>query len=299
MCVCALLCIAIVAFKCLHTFYKSKKFIVVSLIVYNDISIIREQIDNVKKYVDDVAIVIHLNQTSPTSFHDVWKLCKQYNDVILNETQLRMDSPHSPSPNSILDIIVSNFRYAKRFYHFDYYVVNMSNERYVKHGLVDFLREKRPFVGMSCIPYHNCENKMDIPELVGNHECNPWGRKNDIENDPWLRSMLGTSNDVRVFYGQIDGSFYRKDMMDAFVEAFDIILFPQFHGQAMELYLPTFFNHMHVPIQHGITYFNWFGEITKDIILRMRSDPDFKPNQFAVKRVNADDIEIREFIHTT
>ena len=77
--------------------------LLISIPIYNLENAI-EITENVMKYTNSI-IVLHNN--SNTDFSNDTLIKSIDSNIIVNENRLQMDSPHSNSPNSLYDIIVS------------------------------------------------------------------------------------------------------------------------------------------------------------------------------------------------
>ena len=117
-----------------------------------------EVIHNVLKYTKNSYIIIHNNLHSNFSNDQLKNISDR---VIINEERLPMKDPHSNSPYSLWDIIVSNIK-ASLHLDWSYIILFTSNSRFVVSGLEDYLEKYKYDVGYSVIPVFNFKYHIDI-----------------------------------------------------------------------------------------------------------------------------------------
>lgn len=279
----------------------SRVRLVVSAAVYWQVKTIRQLLLSIHAFLE-CATVLHLNALSSLAPDAVETLVGEPlfdGRALLNSERLPMETPHSASPNSLLDIHVSNFKFARaRFGDMTHVLLMGEDERIVRPGLTVFLRSA-PDAAISHLPRMGCASREQTPSRVLctatlNHSCCPHKDRSFLW-DPILKIL---SDDFRrVFYGQIEGALFRREIFNDVEAAYTrakrtVNDNPSAHPNPtlgpQELYVPTALMRLPcVRVVPGLTYVNWRAEFPcklcvggGDVLAIQRGQ---RPGKFAVK----------------
>ena len=251
--------------------------LVVSAAVYSTVETVRALLHSIHAFVG-CDTVLHLNNMSSITPLEVRALIEdvRYDERFhLNPIRLPMATSHYASPFSLLDIHLCNFRLARgRFGSMTHILFMGEDERFVRPGILDYLRNDAD-AGISHIPRMGCSSCSETPakitcaspsERAGccPHDVHLTGTRGTLPRDPLLEIL--SENHSRSYYGQIEGSFFRREVLmdveDAYEQASRSVdeetrsryksLGPQ------ELYVPTIVMRLPcVRVIPAVTYVNW------------------------------------------
>jgi hypothetical protein len=253
--------------------------LLISIPIYNLENAI-EITENVMKYTNSI-IVLHNN--SNTDFSNDTLIKSIDSNIIVNENRLQMDSPHSNSPNSLYDIIVSNIEYTKDI-DYDYIIFLTSNTRFIKKGIEEWFESNTNHAGYSIIPSFGFVDDCQINEIRF-----PWGIDLNI-----CKQIIDFPN---YYYANVDGAYMKKDM--ALEMCNYKINYPFMLIAPQEVIVPSFISNKTTNIGEIITYTDWKNKmiITKEIIDTILNESNTSLSHvFCVKRINMDNIEMRNYI---
>lgn len=225
---------------------------------------------------------------------------------------IEMPSPHSGS--QLLQIALSSFLFGRLVFPNSTHVLHLtSNERFVRHGLRAYLRQTRADAGMSAIWRNGCGQPSDLPVPI-RAKCDPHSDMRQSTVRLMARSSLGSwlpgdlnATNFTAYFGQVDGAFFRVELFEAFARTAATALFETdgFMKAAvapLEVILPTFtMNRPCTCVTKALTYMDWSYSnpaeklrITPHVVEDVRSGG--APGVYAVKRVPAEDTDLRDYI---
>ena len=231
------------------------------------------------KYTNST-IILHNNLNTDFSNDMLKKII--HSNIIINENRLQMDSPHSNSPNSLYDIIISNIEYTKDI-DYDYIIFLTSNTRFIKKGIEEWFDSTSNDAGYSIIPSFGFVDNAQINEMRF-----PWGIDTNI-----CKQIIDLPN---YYYANIDGGYMKKTM--ALEMCNYKIKYPFMLIAPQEVIIPSFISNKTNNIGEIITYTDWKNKmiITKEIIDSILNESNTLSHVFCVKRINMDNIEMRNYI---
>lgn len=164
--------------------------LVISIPVHEKPDVILDQINNLKKYIADPIIVLHISK----SFFDKYSL-----DLISNITNVYINPENLETAwGNILLTHVSNYFYIKDIVEFDYFLIQASNDMFVRRGIEDYIKK---YEAGFCRRVIIQNNSMWWPAQVA------W-------NDKQLKKIMNIIGQRRIVATQIEGTFFKHDIAD-------------------------------------------------------------------------------------
>ncbi|WP_026654814.1 hypothetical protein [Butyrivibrio sp. AE3003] len=165
----------------------------ISIPVHEKQDVVINQIQNIKKYVPNSVVVIHLDD----NFKECDKLIK-YAD---SEGYLFIN-PHRLSCEwgNIIDAHISNFIYLRDCVEFDYIMFHASNDMYILPGVEDYVK--------------NYDAGFHIHPI---YKVSRWWPSAYALEDPVLKEILKLIGAEYPVATQIESSFYKKELFSKIV----------------------------------------------------------------------------------
>ena len=195
--------------------------IVVSIPVHEKPEVINDQIKNIQKYIKNPIIVLHISKIFYKKYKE--SEIKLDDGVYINSTHLETKW------GSIYQSHVSNFKYIKNKIDFDYFLLQASNDSFVKKDIESYI------------------SKYDAGlnhRVLWQHDSRWWPCACACE-DITLKRIMNSIGVTRIIASQVEGSFYKKDVFDyianiieRYITKEDIEKF-NFYGRE-EVYFSTF-----------------------------------------------------------
>jgi len=266
------------------------------LIPIYDITNAIEIIKNIIKYTNNAYIILHNNLnthfTNEQLLENIQSEIPNDNKIFINPERLKMDNVHQQSPNSLWEILISNLHYSfeisDKISNWSYAIAMASNERFVRYGVERFLENSEKEAGYSTIPLGGfSEGNTKITHDKQLH----WGETAEV----W-KYIIPYLDDF--YYGQVDGAFLSRNMCKFLCNLPTVNYHNLDVTASIEKLLPSFIHKYTNKIGKSITYMDWINnlKITPEIIDNIRSSDNYR-GIYSVKRVNMDDIELRQYIN--
>lgn len=194
--------------------------IVVSIPVHEKPDVINDLIENIKTYIEHPIIVLHIS----AGFY------KNYNE---NEIHLDSDTYINPMHlqttwGNIFQTHVSNFQFIKNLVDFDYFLMQASNDMFVKKGIEKYIEQFD--AGVDC-------------RILWQHDSKWWPCSCAYE-DATLQKIMRYIGVTRILGSQVEGSFYRKAIFEYVANTIDSLITQEdcrkfnLYGRE-EIYYPT------------------------------------------------------------
>jgi len=167
--------------------------IVVSIPVHEKPEVINNQIENFKKYIENVIIVLHVSKGF--FLHYSLKEIDQTDNVYINPTNL--DTKWA----DIINTHISNFHYISSLIDFDYFVLHASNDMYIRPGFDKYISR-----------YEAGFNRRKVIKKNSH-----WWTGNMALEDYQLKAMMDSCGQSMIIASQVESSFYKKELMKAIV----------------------------------------------------------------------------------
>lgn len=171
--------------------------IVISIPVHEKPDVINNQIKNIKKYVKKPIIVLHISSSFYKKYND--SEIEKFDDVYINTTHL------DTKWGGIYQTHVSNFKYIKDRVSFDYFLMQASNDAFVKKGIENYIYKYD--AGVNC-------------RILWQHDSRWWpcACAND---DVALKKIMDFIGVTRIIASQVEGSFYKKEIFNYITNIID------------------------------------------------------------------------------
>lgn len=172
--------------------------IAISIPVHEKIEVIRDQIENIQKFIKYPVIVLHVS----AAFGEIKKLKKElsvYSDVYINPERLKTGWA------DIIHTHLSNFRFLSAQTEFDYFMMHSSNDMYVRKNIERYL----------C----NYEAGFQIRKITSSNRH--WWPGYAALRDPALKALMAGCGQTMVVASQVEGSFYSYELMKQIVQLID------------------------------------------------------------------------------
>lgn len=167
--------------------------IAISIPVHENPDVIIDQISNIKKYVPDSLIVLHISKSFYDNYTDERLLGIE--NVFINPEHLVTRWGDVISPH------LSNFCYIQAHTKFDYFVMHSSNDMYVRYGVDEYIKKY--------------DAGFQIRKITQKHTH--WWPGNVSYNDFQINRICLECGQSMIIASQIEGSFYRSDIMSQIV----------------------------------------------------------------------------------
>ncbi len=165
---------------------------VISLTVHEKVPVVLDTLANFRRFFPEAEVVIHANPVWATRnrgiFTESLAPLKHMSGVHLNPDRQRVGW------GNILHAHLSNFRHAeKTLCDFDFFVLNASNDLYVRSGVAEYIA--------------GFEAGVRTPTVEPT-----WDMGIAARNDPPFQALLGELDDPPVRSGQHEGAFFRREL---------------------------------------------------------------------------------------
>lgn len=168
--------------------------IVISIPVHEKPDVINDQISNINQYIENPIIVLHLSQ----SF-----FCQYDESSIIRNSNVFINPQHLVTQwGNIYETHISNYAYIKDKIPFDYFLLQSSNDMFIKPGIEKYISS-----------FDAGFNKRFIWD--GN---SMWWPANEAIKDLSLKKIMNHLGITRIVASQIEGSFYKKEIFDFIVK---------------------------------------------------------------------------------
>lgn len=174
--------------------------IVVSIPVHEKPEIINDQIKNIKKYMKEPIIVLHISKSFYEKYNE--SEIKKGDDIYLNPTHLQTKW------GGIYQTHVSNFQYMKTKLDFDYFLLQASNDAFVKNGIEEYINQYDAGINHRVLWQHDSR----------------WWPCSCANDDVALKKIMNSIGVTRIIASQVEGSFYKKNVFDYIVNVLNRII---------------------------------------------------------------------------
>lgn len=164
--------------------------IVVSIPVHEKIEVIKDQVENINKYIKFPIIVFHVS-ASFSEFQRLQQVLSVYQNVFINPERLKTEWA------DIIHTHISNFKFISSQMKFDYFMMHSSNDMYIREHIENYIRKYD--AGF-------CVRKVTRNNLH-------WWPANAALRDKVLKNMMIETGQTMVIASQIEGSFYNYESM--------------------------------------------------------------------------------------
>mgnify|MGYP000885389812 CR=1 FL=1 len=174
------------------------KRILVSLAVHEEPDVIIDQIDNLKYYLNDPLFILHISKSYFEKF-EIEKL-QNIENVYINPENL------VTKWGNIISTHISNYNYAKKNIEFDYIIFHSSNDMYVRKGAYDYITSYDAGYQLRKVNRNNIH----------------WWPGFTAIKDKQLDKMKNRIGNTILLASQLEGSFYKKEIMDKVIEVINL-----------------------------------------------------------------------------
>lgn len=257
-----------------HTVDYMKKYkILFSIPVHERLDVIVDQIININYFNPNCAIVLHFSQAykqdedTSLEYSEFEKIVHKIGNIYINPKRMRT------SWGNILHCHIFNFMYAKSVILFEYFVPMASNELFIKNGMYEYI-SKYDFGG----------DFFDVKKRI-----EPWNNKEPAMKDKQLQSMIESLGGTTIWGGQIEGSFFRYDIMDEVTKIlFEFYDYEKDEGLYVkeEIYIASVVCNIRRQgrwLHKNLTYIDWKHELRINI-LKIKKAIKME-NIYAIKRI--------------
>lgn len=173
--------------------------IAISVPVHENIEVVFDQIDNIRHFVPNSIIVIHVSkQFAGWKGYGISDL-ERFDNVTVNP--IRMGT--SLAAGVQCDIHLSNFQHVREAENIDYFNLHSSNEMFVTHGMEEYVR--------------GFDAGFEKTKVRENKGWPPHIRQRALM-DRVLLDMMNKQGIDQMLDSQIEGSFYKSDVFDRVFE---------------------------------------------------------------------------------
>ena len=174
------------------------KKVLVSLAVHEKPDVIKDQIKNFKFFLKNVVFILHVSK----SYFDKYNIeeLKGIEDVYINPENL------ITKWGNIVSTHISNYNYAKDNIKFDYIIFHSSNDMLVKHGAYEYIIQYDAGYQLRKV------NKNNVH----------WWPAFLAMKDSQLEQMKNRIGQSTLIASQLEGSFYKKEIMDKVIEIINL-----------------------------------------------------------------------------
>ncbi len=171
--------------------------VAISIPVHEKQDVVINQINNIKKYVPEAILVIHISSEM--------KECADLEAYIANDTNVYFNPTHLRCGwGNIIDAHISNFNYLKSIMDFDYIMFHASNDMYIRKGVELYISQ--------------FDAGFHVHKI---YKISRWWPSVCALEDPVVDELLKLLGAESIVATQIEGSFYRKELFDDVVEAIE------------------------------------------------------------------------------
>ena len=164
--------------------------IVISIPVHEKPELINDQIKNIQKYIKNPTIILHISKV----FYKKYKESdiKIYDNVYINPTHLETKW------GGIYQTHVSNFKYIKSKIDFDYFLLQASNDAFVRKNIESYI----------------CKYDAGLNRRILWQRNSRWWPCACAYDDVSLKKIMNSIGVTRIIVSLIDGSFYINNIFD-------------------------------------------------------------------------------------
>lgn len=247
----------------------------ISIPVHEEPEVIIDQIKNIQRFAPQSTVILHLSQGFRWGKHKEIDFSR-FPNVLVNPEHVKTVW----GGGFMLDVHISNFKYALKKGRFDYVILQSSNELFVKDGVQAYISTYDAGVYL---------RKIESDTL--------WYQGMRAYKDDNLRRMM-TSAGIEQIYGCAhEGTFYKTDVFQKMVTVLEQFLASRAMSYPQEeIYFPTVASKFVRTVTHPLCYLHWENElnVTREDIRNIRANnfdqlhSEYVPinNLFTVKRVN-------------
>lgn len=174
--------------------------ILVSIPVHEKPDVINDLILNIRKYVKNPVIVLHISDSFYSQYNE--------NDIIHDNDVLINPEHLITSWGNIYTTHISNFRYAKKSVEFDYILLQASNDMFVRNGIEEYIAK-----------YDAGFNRRIIWQ-----DGSLWWPAACAIQDITLKKIMDYCGVTRIVASQVEGSFYKKDIFEYIVSVVESVI---------------------------------------------------------------------------
>lgn len=162
--------------------------ILISIPVHEKPDVINDLIVNIKKYVKNSVIVLHISK----GFYDNYK-----EEDILQDANVLINPEHlQTSWGNIYQTHISNFIYADQIVDFDYILLQASNDMFIIGGIEEYIKK-----------FDAGFNRRVIWQ-----DGSLWWPAACAFNDNALKKVMNYIGITRIVASQVEGSFYKREI---------------------------------------------------------------------------------------
>lgn len=168
---------------------------IISIPVHEKPDVIRDQINNIKKYFPEAEIVIHVSK----EYFKQWKLEEigYFPGVYINPQHLETHWGDILLPH------ISNFNYIHSLnLDYDYFVMHSSNDMYVRYGVADYIKS------------YQAGFTFRYMKRPSSH----WWPCEYAFKDPLLKALMDKIRQSRIVASQLEGSFYKREIIEKIMD---------------------------------------------------------------------------------
>ena len=265
---------------------KEKEYkILFSIPIHEKPEVVIDQVMNIKRFNEDCCVVFHVSRgfcfdSDYVSEERFLKCLADMDDVLVNPNRLRSGY------EDIIQCHISNFRYASGQIRFKYIMFAASNELFFRQGLLEDIER------FDCGPSRR--------SVV--NEQSAWIQEKRALQDEEFNNYLSENNIDRIYSGQFEGSFMRREMMEQISNAIES--FYDYQKMSVRYAREEFYFHTLIAALYpnaiirddNTTYMDWGNDLrisVADIINLIHSHEE----KYSVKRVpRLINDEVRAFI---
>ena len=177
--------------------------IVISIPVHEKPEVVNDQVRNFQKFIPGVILVVHVSYDFLRE-HPISEI-KQVEGLYINPEHL------DTAWGDILQAHLSNFHYISEQIDFDYFVLHASNDMYIRKGLADYI--ERFDAGFQ---FHEISRKGSL-----------WWPGDIAIEDEQLRKIMEACGQKTIIATQVEGSFYKKELMEKIVSIISRVYNPR------------------------------------------------------------------------
>lgn len=263
--------------------------ILFSIPIHEKPEVVIDQVMNIKRFNADCCIVFHVSNgfcfdSDYISEEEFLKCLADMDDVLVNPNRLRSGY------EDIIQCHISNYRYAIGQIQFKYIMFAASNELFFRQGLIEDIER------FDCGPSRR--------SVV--NEQSTWIQEKRALQDEDLIHYLSKNNIDRIYSGQFEGSFMRKDMMEQICNEIDSFYdYREMHIRYAreEFYFHTLIAALYrdaVIRDDNTTYMDWKNDLRVSVadVINLHHNPEGKYSIKRVPRLINDEVRsfIREYI---
>lgn len=269
---------------------KEKEYnILFSIPIHEKPEVVIDQIINIKHFNADCCIVFHVSKgfcfdSDYLSEEDFLKYLEEMDDVLVNPKRLRSGY------EDIIQCHISNYRYASEQIQFKYIMFAASNELFIRQGLLEDIER------FDCGP----SRRSAV------NEQSTWIQEKRALLDDELKHYLSEKSIDKIYSGQFEGSFMRKEMMEQISNAIES--FYDYKKMSIRYAREEFYFHTLIAAfypnaairEENTTYMDWANDLRISVadIINLKHNHEGKYSVKRIPRLINDEVRafIREYI---